>query len=231
MQSPAAKNLTFDEGASSGGGDSQCMAIPFIMFTVENGFQVNPDAVAFLNKLNRKVGVIAVCGKYRTGKSYILNKLFMEVLEEDRRKRGFQVGPTINPCTKGLWIWKEVFYSPTDEEKEQPIIIIDTEGLGAFDEDDNHDTKIFLLALLLCSLLVYNSVGSIDENVLNSLSLVVNLSKSLQIRNDQKLEEPDELAEYFPTFFWILRDFALKLVDNDGNLMTSKQYLESALKE
>mmetsp|Transcript_30242 Transcript_30242/g.29564 ORF Transcript_30242/g.29564 Transcript_30242/m.29564 type:complete len:173 (+) Transcript_30242:3540-4058(+) len=121
--------------------------------------------------------------------------------------------------------------STTDEEKEQPIIIIDTEGLGAFDEDDNHDTKIFLLALLLCSLLVYNSVGSIDENVLNSLSLVVNLSKSLQIRNDQKLEEPDELAEYFPTFFWILRDFALKLVDNDGNLMTSKQYLESALKE
>mmetsp|Transcript_17268 Transcript_17268/g.12343 ORF Transcript_17268/g.12343 Transcript_17268/m.12343 type:complete len:126 (-) Transcript_17268:394-771(-) len=125
------------------------------------------------------MGVIAVCGKYRTGKSYILNKLFMEVLEEERRKRGFQVGPTINPCTKGLWIWKEVFYAPTDEDKETPIIIIDTEGLGAFDEDDNHDTKIFLLALLLCSLLVYNSVGSIDENVLNNLSLVVNLSKSL----------------------------------------------------
>ena len=57
---------------------------------------------------------------------------------------------------------------------------MDTEGLGAFEEDENHDTKIFLLALLLCSLLVYNSVGTIDENALINLSLVVNLSKSLQ---------------------------------------------------
>lgn len=108
----------------------------------------------------------------------------MEELAEDRKKLGFNVGPTINPCTKGLWIWKEIFYAPNDEDKETPIIIIDTEGLGAFDEDDNHDTKIFLLALLLSSLLIYNSVGSIDENVLNNLSLVVNLSKSLQIKND-----------------------------------------------
>ena len=95
---------------------------------------------------------------------------------------GFTVGPTINACTKGLWIWREIFYSETDTEKQLPIIIIDTEGLGAFDEEQNHDTKIFLLALLLCSLLMYNSVGPIDENVLNNLSLVVNLSKSLQIK-------------------------------------------------
>jgi cell division protein FtsX len=88
-----------------------------------------------------------------------------------------------------------------------------------------------LLALLLSSLLVYNSVGSIDENVLNNLSLVVNLSKTLQIKNDSKAEDPDELAEYFPSFLWILRDFALKLIDQDGNTLTSKQYLESALKE
>lgn len=149
------------------------------MFTVENGFKINPEAAEFLCQLKGKIGVIAICGKYRTGKSYILNKLFMEQLAEDRAKRGFNVGPTINPCTKGLWIWKEIFYAQNDEEKETPIIIIDTEGLGAFDEDDNHDTKIFLLALLLCSYLIYNSVGSIDENVLNNLSLVVNLSKSL----------------------------------------------------
>lgn len=57
------------------------------------------------------------------------------------------------------------------------MIIVDTEGLGAYDEDENHDAKIFLLALLLSSLLIYNSVGTIDENALNSLSLVINLSK------------------------------------------------------
>jgi hypothetical protein len=65
---------------------------------------------------------------------------------------------------------------------EQPpvaMIVIDTEGLGAYDEDENHDAKIFLLALLMSSLLIYNSVGTIDENALNSLSLVINLSKKI----------------------------------------------------
>jgi hypothetical protein len=56
----------------------QSVAIPFIMFTVENGFQINPEAAEFIGQLKGKIGVIAVCGKYRTGKSYILNKLFME---------------------------------------------------------------------------------------------------------------------------------------------------------
>ena len=94
-------------------------------------------------------------------------------------------------------------------DHETPIIIIDTEGLGAFDEDENHDTKIFLLALLLCSLLLYNSVGSIDENALTNLSLVINLSKELQIRQGEACDDADEVAQYFPTFFWVLRDFAL----------------------
>ena len=184
------------------------MAIPFIMFSQDpkQGFQVNPEAAEFLSTLKGKLGVIAICGKYRTGKSYIMNKLFIESLSEERAKQGFTVGPTVNPCTKGLWIWKEVFTTADD----LPVVIIDTEGLGAFDEDDNHDNKIFLLALLLCSHLIYNSVGSIDENVLNNLSLVVNLSKQLQVRKASGgSQDTEELAEYFPSFMWVLRDFTL----------------------
>jgi len=75
-----------------------------------------------------------------------------------------------------LWIWKEVFYRPEDEQKQCPILVIDTEGLAAFDEETNHDTKIFLLAMLLSSCLVYNSQGTIDEGALNTLQLVLNLS-------------------------------------------------------
>ncbi len=89
---------------------------------------------------------------------------------------GFKVSPTVNACTKGLWIWKKVIYS---DQNQIPMIVIDTEGLGAYDEDENHDAKIFLLALLLSSLIIYNSVGTIDENALNNLSLVINLSKKI----------------------------------------------------
>lgn len=51
---------------------------------------------------NDKVAIIAVAGKYRTGKSFLLNRILL-----DQYHGGFGVGPTINPCTKGLWIWSE----------------------------------------------------------------------------------------------------------------------------
>ena len=56
---------------------------------------------------------------------------------------------------------------------------MDTEGLGALDEDSNHDVRVFSLAILLSSQFIYNSMGSIDENALNSMSLVINLTKNI----------------------------------------------------
>lgn len=140
--------------------------------------------------VDTKLGVVAVCGKYRTGKSYLMNKLFVESYFQKKRKgnkakeetkKGFQVSPTINACTKGLWMWKKVIKADT-AGNDVSMIVVDTEGLGAYDEDENHDAKIFLLALLLSSLLIYNSVGTIDENALNSLNLVINLSKKIQLK-------------------------------------------------
>jgi hypothetical protein len=45
-------------------------------------------------------------------------------------------------------------------------LIVDTEGIGGLDEDNNHDMRIFTLAILLSSYFLYNSMGSIDENAL-----------------------------------------------------------------
>jgi hypothetical protein len=115
------------------------------------------------------VGVISVAGKYRTGKSFLLNRVII-----NRRNCGFGVGPTINPCTKGLWLWGDTLEGEYQGEKLK-ILLIDSEGIGAFDEDENHDSKIFLLALLLSSYFIYNSMGTIDENAINSLSLIVSL--------------------------------------------------------
>ena len=93
------------------------------------------------------------------------------------------------------------------------VFIIDSEGIGAFNEDQNHDTRIFLLALLLSSYFIYNSMGTIDEGALQNLSLIVNLSNQLQIKGKKGAEDcdPEEIASYFPSFLWVVRDFALKL--------------------
>ena len=92
------------------------------------------------------------------------------------------------------------------------VLIVDSEGRGACNEDQNHDTRIFLLALLLSSYFIYNSMGTIDENALQNLSLIVNLSKQLEVKG-RKAEEvdPEMVSQYFPSFLWVVRDFALKL--------------------
>ena len=109
---------------------------------------------------------------------------------------------------------------------------MDTEGLGALDEDSNHDVRIFSLAILISSYFIYNSVGSIDENALSSLSLVINLTKHIHLKAQGVSQEdidPEEYSQYFPSFMWVVRDFALQLVDTEGEPMTSKEYLEKAL--
>lgn len=120
------------------------------------------------------IGVVSVAGMYRTGKSYLLNRLLLN------RKGGFGVGPTINPCTKGIWIWGTPLKGFTSTGEPCSVLIVDSEGIGGLDEDNNHDMRIFCIALLLSSYFIYNSMSQIDENALSSLSLVVNLTKHIQ---------------------------------------------------
>lgn len=51
-----------------------------------------------LRGIKERVAVIAVAGKYRTGKSFLLNRILLDKKDAN----GFGVGPTINPCTKVL---------------------------------------------------------------------------------------------------------------------------------
>ena len=73
------------------------IAIPLILHQEREGFKVTPEGLAFLESIDKKIGVISVAGKYRTGKSYLLNKIILGI-----SSNGFGVGPTINPCTKGI---------------------------------------------------------------------------------------------------------------------------------
>ena len=46
---------------------------------IHTGFTVGPEAREFLMGLRDEyVGVIAVAGKYRTGKSFLLNRILLE---------------------------------------------------------------------------------------------------------------------------------------------------------
>ena len=96
------------------------------------------------------------------------------------RQKGFSVGPTVNPCTKGLWIWSKPIFADGGKGKRLPLLLIDTEGFGALDTDSNHDIRIFTLAILLSSYFLYNSVGGIDESALQNLNFVKHFHQFLR---------------------------------------------------
>lgn len=193
--------------------------IQFIKIDKEGRCELTQQAEEIISEIDCNLGVICVAGLYRTGKSYLLNRLL-------GRQDGFEIGPTINSCTKGLWMWGEPIYL---EDKNMKILLIDTEGLGSAFDDRNEtiDMEIFCLGVLLSSLFIYNSMKNIDENAIESLSLVINFAKKIQM----SFKDIDNYSNNFPSLLWVLRDFALELIDPNGKKISPGQYLENSLKE
>lgn len=79
----------------------------------------------------------------------------------------------------------------------------------------------------------------IDNQALEDLSLVVNITQTIKVKSsssdkkdgtgENKQETPNSLADHFPSFLWVLRDFSLKLVDDKGKRITSHTYFENCL--
>ena len=76
-------------------------------------------------------------------------------------------------------MWGRPLKGTTPDGKIVNVIVLDSEGLAAIDVDSNHDSRIFSLVMLLTSCFVYNSLGPIDEQALENLSLVINLTRNI----------------------------------------------------
>ena len=96
------------------------------------------------------------------------------------------------------------------------VLLMDTEGIDALDAECEHDVRVFALAVLMCSVLVYNSMSHLDEASVQTLSLMTSVADAVESRHT-------------PMLYWVLRDFALELVDASGEPMTTDQYLKQAL--
>ena len=194
-------------------------------------FELGDEALEALRAIKGPVGVLSVCGRARQGKSFILNQLAGAAASNDA---GFKVGPTVRPCTKGLWIWSAPIPCRTPEGDPYHLVLLDTEGIDAYDQTGQYSTQIFSMAVLLSSLFVYNQMGGIDEAALDRLSLVTEMTKHIRVKSGGEAgggaaRDPSELARFSPSFVWLLRDFYLDLED-DAASITPAQYLESALR-
>jgi hypothetical protein len=183
---------------------------------------MDPEAVAVLQLVKEPVGVVSVCGRARQGKSFILNQLL-------GRSSGFQVASTHKPCTKGLWLWSTPIRRTALDGTQYSLLLLDSEGIDAYDQTGTYSTQIFSLAVLLSSMFVYNQMGGIDEAALDRLSLVTEMTKHIRVRASGGKTTASELGQFSPIFVWLLRDFYLDLVE-DNRKIAPRDYLELALR-
>jgi len=124
---------------------------------------ISSEVVQELNEYEGNVAFVTVAGKYRTGKSFLLNRLL-----GIKSQSGFRVDPTTDSCTQGIWIWSKPIYIEKDNLY---LFFMDTEGSNSIEKTAQHDAKLFSLAILMSSYFIYNSLGVIDETSINELSL------------------------------------------------------------
>ncbi|KAM7138213.1 guanylate-binding protein 1-like [Macrochelys suwanniensis] len=187
----------------------------------EGTLAVRPEALQVLEGITQPVVVVAIAGLYRTGKSYLMNRLA-------GKSKGFSLGSTIQSHTKGIWMW----CLPHPRRAGHTLVLLDTEGLGDVEKDNTKkDAWIFSLAILLSSTLVYNSLGTIDGQVLEKLHYVTELTKHIKVKAAEAgggREAATRFVQVFPDFIWAVRDFTLQL-EIDGCPITEDEYLERAL--
>ena len=199
--------------------------INLIEFT-RNDFILNKDALNILNSIKEDLIIVAIVGKARTGKSYLMNLLLNN--NNSQPGSGFQISSRLNSCTKGIWLWNTPRDTPHTPNTK--IIFIDSEGTNSTDlSTKTYDSKIFALIVLISSLFIYNTHGNIDERSIGDLALAAHISNTVatNIMEDKEMM----LNQLAPKFIWVLRDFVLDKIDPEtGKEISSNEYLEICLR-
>eukprot|EP00850_Spirogloea_muscicola_P023942 SM000410S15567 [mRNA] locus=s410:12113:15982:+ [translate_table: standard] len=108
------------------------------------------------------------------GKSFLLNMLL-------NSSQGFAVGAKPEPETQGLWLRVlpgEAVVRAADGSR---VVLLDTEGFYGEDATRSYDAKIFAVAVLLSSHLIYNNLRTLGDA--QSVAALADLAKQAQVFN------------------------------------------------
>eukprot|EP00980_Cylindrotheca_fusiformis_P011650 scaffold2751_cov131-Cylindrotheca_fusiformis.AAC.17 len=178
-----------------------------------------PNAgVEMLESLHPKdvpISLISCVGPYRTGKSLLVSR-FLE------NSNAFQIGPTLEGCTRGIWISTSVL-----KQKSNGVykFVLDCEGMGdplsATGAESNaiNDVRIALACVLLSTVFVFNNTSHPDRGSLQFLRYLDTIRKRIPVSKSRIK---------YPSFLWVFRDFFLQLPmrkDDPTRKYTLEEYM------
>ncbi|KAK1373072.1 Guanylate-binding protein 4 [Heracleum sosnowskyi] len=155
------------------------------------------DGLEAIERITTPIAAVAVIGPYRSGKSFLLNQLLSLSCNE-----GFGVGHMRDTKTKGIWVWGTPIEVDIDGVKTS-VFYLDTEGFESIGKSNVYDDRIFALATVLSSVLIYNLPETIREADISRLSFAVELAEEFygRVKGQDVAFEPAKLL-------WLIqRDF------------------------
>lgn len=155
------------------------------------------QGLEIIESIKNPIAAVAVIGPYRSGKSFLLNQLLSLSCYE-----GFGVGHMRDTKTKGIWVWGLPVELDIDGVKTS-VFYLDTEGFESVGKSNVYDDRIFALATVMSSVLIYNLPETIREADISRLSFAVELAEEFygRVKGQDVAFEPAKLL-------WLIqRDF------------------------
>ncbi|KAK8961907.1 hypothetical protein KSP40_PGU005221 [Platanthera guangdongensis] len=155
------------------------------------------EGLDVIRRIESPIAAVSVIGPYRSGKSFLLNQLLSLPCD-----KGFGVGHMRDTKTKGIWVWGDPVDVVVDGVK-VTVLYLDTEGFESIGKSNVYDDRIFALATVMSSVLIYNLPETIREADISRLSFAVEIAEEFYGR----LDGQDVAFEPAKLLWLIQRDF------------------------
>ncbi|GJP43245.1 hypothetical protein CLOM_g2731 [Closterium sp. NIES-68] len=165
--------------------------------TKHTKLKVSQEGLNVIRSIKNPIAIVAVIGPYRSGKSFLLNQLLTLTCDE-----GFGVGHARDTQTKGIWVWGDPMEMEVNGQTTS-VLFLDTEGFESVGKSSVYDDRIFALATVLSSVLIYNLAETVKEADIAKLSFAVELAEEFYGR----VKGRDEVFTPAKLLWLIQRDF------------------------
>ncbi|PWA63515.1 guanylate-binding protein 4 [Artemisia annua] len=99
--------------------------------------RLSSEGLEAIKRIKNPIAAVAVIGPYRSGKSFLLNQLLSL------------------SCYEGIWVWGTPVEMDIDGVTTS-VFYLDTEGFESIGKSNVYDDRMFALATVLSSVLIYN---------------------------------------------------------------------------